>query len=93
MSAVRNFRFVEPGLALSGRPEAPAEVDSLHAAGVRTVVSLVPLPEDVAERCDRLGIRRMPLIVNDWLDVPAGFRSTLAGALRRIEEEPAALVH
>jgi hypothetical protein len=52
-----NFRWlVEGRIAGSGLPEGPEQVDALHAAGVRAVVSLHPLPD--AARA-RLRERRM----------------------------------
>jgi protein-tyrosine phosphatase len=49
---VKNFRFEQPEIALSGFPQSAAEVDWLHDQGISSVVSLHPVPEEAQQRID-----------------------------------------
>jgi len=53
---IKNFRFEEGAVALSGIPETSEAVDWLHEQGIRAVVSLHPVSEDARRRMDELGI-------------------------------------
>ena len=82
---VANFRFEEPNrIARSGYPETPEAVDWLYDQGIRTVVSLHPVPEAVQARMRERGIRWVPFLIEDWSrGVPEG----MEGVLRVVEEE------
>lgn len=91
---VRNFRVVAPGVALSGAPASVAEVDWLQQQGVRTVVSLHPVPAEVSARLSELGIRRIDLEMEDWVKgPPSGFLGALDEARARATREPLVLIH
>ena len=53
---IKNFRFEEEGIALSGVPETPEAVDWLEEQGVRAVVSLHPVTPEVEARLAERGI-------------------------------------
>jgi len=66
---VKNFRFVEPGeMALSGAPETPEQARWLREQGVRAVVSLHPVDEEVAAALREQGIAHLPYPVRDFSD-------------------------
>ena len=91
---VKNFRFEEPGVALSGVPGTAAEVDWLHEQGIRTVVSLHPVPAAAQQRLRERGIRWEPALVSDWSDaVPARLGTVLAEVGRLAETQPSVLIH
>jgi hypothetical protein len=92
---VKNFRFEEEGvLALSGVPESPEAVDWLHEQGIRAVVSLHPVSDEVQRRMDELGIEWTPLYVEDFTrGVPADFADTLEFIHRRSPEGRSVLLH
>jgi hypothetical protein len=91
---VKNFRFVEPGLALSAAPASAEEIDWLNGQGVRLIVSLHPVPDVVVKRMRELGIEWRPLLMTDFVNgPPPGFRETLDEVRQKSSEEPAALIH
>ena len=92
---VRNFRYVdEERLALSGVPESPEAVDWLYEQGIRTIVSTHPVPEAAQARMAERGIRWLPFLIEDVSrGLPGSLTELLAALDRRLEEEPAALVH
>jgi len=91
---VNNFRFEEPGIALSAFPETAAAVDWLYDQGIRTVVSLHPVPAAAAERLRQRSIRWEPALVTDWSEgVPGSLAGVLETADRLAEEDPAVLIH
>jgi hypothetical protein len=91
---VKNFRLVEPGLALSAAPASAEEIDWLNSQGVRLIVSLHPVPDVVVKRIRELGIEWRPLLMEDFVGgPPSGFRETLDEVRKRTTEEPVALIH
>jgi len=91
---VRNFRFEEEGIALSGYPETPEQVDWLYGQGIRTVVSLHPVPPEVEARMKERGIEWRPFLVEDFgQGVPPGLADALAVLAERREGDAPTLVH
>lgn len=92
---VKNFRYVEEGtLALSGVPETPEAADWLVEQGVRTVVSLHPVPGEVEARLRERGVIWRSFPISDFgAGVPAGLAELFRWLRDRAGEEPAALVH
>src|SRR4051794_6241583 len=91
---VKNFRFVEPGLALSAAPASAEEIDWLNGQGVRLIVSLHPIPDEVVNRMRELGIEWRPLLMTDFVGgPPSGFRETLDEVRQKTKQDPAALIH
>ena len=91
---VKNFRFEESGVALSGVPDTPEAVDWLYDQGIRTVVSLHPVGPEVEARMAERGIRWLPALISDFAQgAPPGLAETLQLVRSRSEEEPAALIH
>jgi protein-tyrosine phosphatase len=82
---VKNFRFEEPGrIARSGFPQSAAQIDWLYEQGIRTIVSLHPVPAEAQKRMAELGVRWLPFLLEDWSrDVPEG----LGGVLHAVSEE------
>jgi hypothetical protein len=73
-----NFRWLEEGrVAGSGLPEGPEQIDALHAAGVRAVVSFHPLPEPALSRLLALGIEHLPYPVSGFTTAPETALSAL----------------
>ena len=91
---VKNFRFEEEGaIALSGFPETPEAVDWLHDRGIRAVVSLHPVPQEVEARL-RERVAWRPFLVGDFAaGVPAGIGEVFRFLDHHTREEPAALIH
>lgn len=91
---VANFRFEEPGkIARSGFPENAEQVDWLYDQGIRTVVSLHPVPEAARERMAERGIRWVPFLLQDWSrDVPEGLNGVLEIVAGAREDAPV-LIH
>jgi atypical dual specificity phosphatase len=91
---VKNFRFEEEGrIALSAFPATPEEVDWLQEQGVRTVVSLHPVPEEVQARLRERGIDWRPFLITDWSDgTPEGLDAVLDAVEQRSAEDPV-LIH
>lgn len=55
-----NFRWLDDErIAGSGLPEGPEQVDALHGAGVRAVVSFHPLPDAARARLRERGIEHL----------------------------------
>jgi hypothetical protein len=92
---VRNFRYEEAHrIALSGVPESVDAVDWLHAQGIRAVVSLHPVADDVVARMGDLGIAWRPCFLEDFSrGVPAGLPATLDFIAHQVKEAPAVLIH
>ena len=92
---VKNFRFVEPGaVALSGAPETPEAVDWLAEQGIRTVLSLHPVPPEVQKRMRDRGIEWRPILVTDFAaGAPPEFAATLGFAAGRAQQDPSVLIH
>ncbi|MBI3912006.1 MAG: hypothetical protein HY320_13875 [Armatimonadetes bacterium] len=95
MEPPANFRFVEPGrIALSGAPETIGQVDWLHAQGIRGVLSLHPVGDEIARRMKQRGIDWLPFVLEDLGRAPAdALRPALAFLERHAKEDPACLVH
>jgi atypical dual specificity phosphatase len=91
---VSNFRFEEEGrIALSGFPKSPEEVDWLHDQGVRTVVSLHAIPEEVQVRLRERGIEWRPFLISDWSEgTPPGMEALFDAVEKRAERDPV-LIH
>jgi protein tyrosine phosphatase (PTP) superfamily phosphohydrolase (DUF442 family) len=91
---VSNFRFEEPGrIARSGFPEDAAQVDWLYDQGIRTVVSLHPVPEAARQRMEERGIRWVPFLLEDWSQgVPEGLGGVLEVVAAEAENAPV-LIH
>lgn len=81
---VKNYH-IEPatGLARSGAPQSPQEVDWLYEQGIRTVVSVHPVSEEVQARMMERGIEWKPFLVTDFAE---GAPQGLAGLLAEIGE-------
>lgn len=92
---VRNFRFVEPGrIALSGLPETAGDVDWLREQGIRSIVSLHPVPSAARARMQETGIVWRPFLIADFAEgTPAKFLDALEFVRRSAEADPAVLVH
>jgi hypothetical protein len=91
---VRNFRFEEPGVALSGVPETPEAVDWLYDQGIRSVISLHPVLPEVEERLKERGIPWMHYPIEDFArGVPPGLRLILRRIHRAAQADPAVLIH
>jgi hypothetical protein len=91
---VKNFRFEEPTIALSGVPATPEAVDWLHEQGIRTVVSLHPVGPEIAGRLAERGIAWRPFLLTGFTDtVPAGLVETLDFIRARAAADPAVLIH
>jgi hypothetical protein len=92
---VKNFRYEEEGaVALSGVPETPEAVDWLYEQGIRTVISLHPVPPEVEARMRERGIEWHPFLISDFSrDVPPGLSEVLEFTRARAGTEPAALIH
>lgn len=91
---MKNFRFEEPGrIARSGYPESAADIDWLYEQGIRTVVSLHPVPEEAQARMRERGIRWRPFILEDWSQgVPDGMEGVLHAVQEDAEQAPV-LIH
>src|SRR5579862_4477430 len=91
IAMVKNFRFVEPGaLALSGAPQSAEDVDWLYDQGIRTVVSLHPVPPEAQARMEERGIAWRPALTADFAEeAPEGFGEALAFLVERSAEAPA----
>lgn len=91
---IHNFRFEEPGrIARSGFPESAEAVDWLYDQGIRTIVSLHPVPEAARTRMEDRGIRWLPFILEDWSQgVPDGLEGVLH-AVREESEAAPVLIH
>ncbi len=64
---VANFRWIDEGvIAGSSRPSSAEEVQWLHEQGIRAIVSLHPVPEEVREEIERRGIAHKHLLVEDF---------------------------
>jgi atypical dual specificity phosphatase len=94
MIMVKNFHFEEPGkIARSGYPESAEEIDWLHAQGIRTIVSLHPLPDAARARMDELEIRWLPYLLEDWShEVPEGLGTALKAVAEAAQRDPV-LIH
>lgn len=70
-----NFRWIELGvIAGSERPKSVEQIDWLYEEqGIKAVVSLAPLGQEVCERVMRLGITRCDLLIDDY-GVPNGYQ-------------------
>jgi hypothetical protein len=91
---IKNFRFEEQGVALSGAPETPEAVDWLYEQGVRSVLSLHAVSPEVEARMRERGMEWRPFPISDFAaGVPSGFREVLGLVGERGEAEPAALIH
>jgi hypothetical protein len=91
---VKNFRFEEEGIALSAFPETPEAVDWLYEQGIRTVISLHPVPPEAAARMQERGIEWKPFLIEDWADgVPGGIEALFDYLRTREESDPPALIH
>src|SRR4051794_40446473 len=91
---VKNFHFEEPGrIARSGYPESAEEIDWLFAQGIRTVVSLHPVPPQASARMEELGIRWLPFLLEDWSrGVPEGLGTVLQAVSEAADQAPV-LIH
>jgi hypothetical protein len=58
----RNTRQVAEGYWLGGEPKTAAEVEALHRAGVRAILSAVSTRKEVNEAIDRLGIAHISVL-------------------------------
>lgn len=92
---IKNFRFEEEGrVALSGVPETPEAVDWLHDQGIRAVVSLHPVSQEVQARMAERGIEWHPFLISDFASgLPPGMDQSLEFIQRRAELDPAVLIH
>lgn len=92
---VKNFRYEEEGrVALSGVPDSPEAVDWLYEQGIRTVVSLHPVPEAVQSRLAARGMVWEPFLISDFAQpMPGSLRALFERMKLRAEHEPAVLVH
>ncbi|MFN3653565.1 MAG: hypothetical protein ACK47B_28640 [Armatimonadota bacterium] len=92
---VRNFRFEEEGrIARSAFPESEEAVDWLYDQGIRTVVSLHPIPEAAQARLRERGMEWRPFLLTDFSEeLPAGLTLLLDEIARRADEAPAVLLH
>lgn len=92
---VKNFRYEEPGqFALSAVPETAEAIDWLYEQGIRTIVSLHPVPEAVQARMAECGIVWKPFVISDFSEgVPTGIRELFAEVEQRNAAEPATLIH
>jgi hypothetical protein len=91
---VKNFRFEEDSIALSAFPESAAAVDWLYEQGIRTVISLHPVPADAQTRMQELGIDWKPFLIEDWADgVPSGIEELFHYLQTRDETSPPTLIH
>jgi len=58
-----NFSFIDEYVAGSAYIYSPEEVEWLHRKGIKVVISLVPLTQDVKEKLKQLGIKNYTLPV------------------------------
>lgn len=65
--AAPDARRIAKGYVLLAEPTDPGHVDALHRAGVRALISMVDVGEDVERRIDELGIRHYYVPVGDEL--------------------------
>jgi hypothetical protein len=67
-----SFRWLEAGrIAGSGLPESAEQVDALHAAGVRAVVSFHPVPEVARARLREREIEHLEYPITGFTTAPA----------------------
>jgi hypothetical protein len=73
-----NFRWLEESrIAGSGLPETADQVDALHEAGIRAVVSFHPLPEVARERLRERGVEHLPFPIGGFTEPFEGSVATL----------------
>ncbi|MGV3722412.1 MAG: protein-tyrosine phosphatase family protein [Actinomycetota bacterium] len=92
---VKNFRFEQDGaVALSAFPESAEAVDWLYDQGIRTVISLHPVPEAAQRRMSERGIDWKLFLIDDWAEgVPEGIDELFDHLRSRGGDQPPALVH
>jgi hypothetical protein len=92
---VKNFRYEQPGtVALSGVPDTADAVDWLYEQGIRTVVSLHPVPESVRARMAERGMAWEPFLISDFAQpMPGSLRALFTRMQVRAASEPAVLIH
>jgi hypothetical protein len=91
---LKNFRYPEKDIALSGFPETPEAADWLADQGIRTVVSLHPIPAEVAGRLAERGVAWRPFLIRGFAEgVPDGLVETLDFIRARAAADPAVLIH
>jgi len=84
MRKPRNFSWVDEHVAGSAMPRSREEIQWLHSAGVRAVISLDPgLPDEVVEAMRELGMAHYVIPVEDF---SAPTVEELEQAVRTIEE-------
>jgi len=92
---VKNFRFEQEGeIALSAFPESAEAVDWLYDQGIRTVISLHPVPEEAERRMAERGIDWKSFPIDDWADgVPEGIDALFDHLRGRGPEDSPTLIH
>ena len=92
---VKNFRYVEPGrIALSGVPETAESVDWLAEHGIRSVVSLHPVPMAPAARLRDAGFNLLSFPIEDFSrGMPGSLGELFNWIDRQAVEQPAVLIH
>lgn len=92
---VKNFRFEQEGsIALSAFPESAEAVDWLYDQGIRTVISLHPVPEEAQRRMAERGMEWKPFLIEDWsAGLPPGIDALLDHLGSKTAEDAPTLIH